>query len=149
MLSIHLSSSPSPGPTRTTTTCDHFPQFSCSCDKTILLEISARDKSCFLWSVNFLDFLLAAWSKVFRKTLLSHMKEQVSRLAINHPIAVVQSVTVFRLILLHGWDTDLGLGTEKYHIASFVVSAGESLVSRLGWLVPSHEKRDWGEREGS
>ena len=40
-----------------------------SCDKTSLLEISARDRSCFLWSVNFLVFLLAAWSKVFRKAL--------------------------------------------------------------------------------
>ena len=52
--------------------------------------------------------------------VLSLMKERVSRLAI------VQSVTVFRLILLHGWDTDLGLETKKYRIASFVVSGGVS-----------------------
>ena len=66
------------------------------CDKTIVLEISARDRSCFLWSVNFLVFLLAAWSKVFRKALLNFMKEQVSRLAsIQLPSS---SVTVFRLI---------------------------------------------------
>ena len=92
----------------TTITCDHFPQFSFSCDKTILLEISARDRSCFLWSVNFLVFLLAAWSKVVRKALLNLMKEQVSRLAI------VQQ----------------GVETEKYHIASFVVSSDESLASK-------------------
>ena len=79
---VHLSSSPSPGPTTNTTTCDHFPQFSFSCDKAILLEISARDRSCFLWSVNFLEFVLAALSKVFRKAVLSLMKERASRLAI-------------------------------------------------------------------
>ena len=52
-------------------------------------EISARARSCFPWSVNFC-------SKVFRKASLSLMKEQVSRLAKS---AVVQYVTVFRLIL--------------------------------------------------
>ena len=59
-------------------------------------EISTRGKSCFPWSVNFLDFFLAAYSKVFRKASLSLMKEQVSQLAKS---AVVQYVTVFRLIL--------------------------------------------------
>ena len=59
-------------------------------------EISTRGRSCFPWSVNFLDFLLAACGKVFRKESLSLMKEQVSRLAKS---AVVQYVTVFRLIL--------------------------------------------------
>ena len=59
-------------------------------------EISARGRSCFSWSVNFLDFFLAACSKVFREASLSLMKEQVSRLARS---AVVQYVTVFRLIL--------------------------------------------------
>ena len=53
-------------------------------------------RSCFPRSVNFLRFFLAACSKVFRKASLSLMKEQVSRLAKS---AVVQYVTVFRLIL--------------------------------------------------
>ena len=96
MLSVSFFT-PSPGPTRTTTTCDHFPQFSFSCDKTTLLEISIRDRSCFLRSVNFLVFLLAAWSKVFRKALLNLMKEQVSRLTIVQLPS--SSVNVFRLIL--------------------------------------------------
>ena len=59
-------------------------------------EISARGRSCFPWSVVFVGFFLAACSKVFRKASLSLMKEQVSRLAKS---AVVQYVTVFRLIL--------------------------------------------------
>ena len=59
-------------------------------------EISARGRSCFPWSVNFLGFFLAACSKVFRKASLNLMKEQVSRLAKS---TVVQYVTVFRLIL--------------------------------------------------
>ena len=59
-------------------------------------EISARGWSCFPWSVNFLDFFLTACSKVFQKASLSLMKEQVSQLAKS---AVVQYVTVFRLIL--------------------------------------------------
>ena len=63
---------------------------------TVTFEISARFRSCFPWSVDFLGFLLAACSKVFRKASLSLMKEQVSRLAKS---AVVQYVTVFRLIL--------------------------------------------------
>ena len=59
-------------------------------------EISARCRSCFPWSIYFLDFFLAACSKVLQKASLSLMKEQVSRLAKS---AVVQYVTVFRLIL--------------------------------------------------
>ena len=56
-------------------------------------EISERGRSCFPWSVNFLDFFLAACSKVFRKASLSLMKERLAK------SAVVQYVTVFRLIL--------------------------------------------------
>ena len=59
-------------------------------------EISARGRSCFPWSVNFLGFFLAVSSKVFREASLSPMKEQVSRLAKS---AVVQYVIVFRLTL--------------------------------------------------
>ena len=59
-------------------------------------EIGACGRSCFPWSINFLDFFLAACSKVFWKATLSLMKEQFSRLAKS---AVVQYVTVFRLIL--------------------------------------------------
>ena len=59
-------------------------------------EMSARGRGCFLLSVNFLDFFLAACSKVFRKSSLSPMKKQVSRLAKS---AVVQYVPVFRLVL--------------------------------------------------
>ena len=44
-------------------------------------EISARRRSCFSWSVNFLGFFLAACSKVFRKASLSLLKKQVSRMA--------------------------------------------------------------------
>ena len=57
---------------------------------------SPSGRSCFQWSVYFLGFFLAACSKVFLKASLSLMKEQVSRLAKS---AVVQYVTVFRLIL--------------------------------------------------
>ena len=39
---------------------------------------SARVMDFFSWSVDFLDFFLAAWSKVFRKASLSRMKEEVS-----------------------------------------------------------------------
>ena len=42
----------------------------------------------FLWSVKFLEFVLAAWSIVFTIG--------------NRPVSVVQSVTVRRLILQHG-----------------------------------------------
>ena len=59
-------------------------------------EISARGRSCFPWSVDFLGFFMAACSKVFRKASLILMKEQVSRWAKS---AVVQYVTLFRLIL--------------------------------------------------
>ena len=52
--------------------------------------ISARGRSCFPWSVNFLGFFVAACSKVLRKASLNLMKEQVSRLAES---AVVQYVT--------------------------------------------------------
>ena len=57
---------------------------------------SPSGRSCFQWWVYFLGFFLAARSKVFLKASLSLMKEQVSRLAKS---AVVQYVTVFRLIL--------------------------------------------------
>ena len=63
---------------------------------TMTFEISAPGRSCFPWLVDFLGFFLAACSKVFLKTSLSLMKEQFSRLAKS---AVVQYVTVFRLIL--------------------------------------------------
>ena len=63
---------------------------------TMTFEISARSRRCFPWSVSFLDFFLAFCSKVFQKASLSLMKEQVSRLGKS---AVVQYVTVFRLIL--------------------------------------------------
>ena len=59
-------------------------------------EISQRGRGCFPWSVNFLGFFLAACRKVFRKASLSLTKEQVAQLAKS---AVVQYVTVFRLIL--------------------------------------------------
>ena len=57
------------------------------------------------------------------------MKEQVSRLAKS---AVVQYVTVFRLILAKRVkvNTDLGLETERHHIASFGVGGDESLASK-------------------
>ena len=57
------------------------------------------------------------------------MKEQVSRLAKS---AVVQYVTVFRLILAKRVkvNTDLGLETERNHIASFDVGGDESLASK-------------------
>ena len=57
--------------------------------------ISACSRS-FSWLVNFRDFFYTAWSKVFRKALLSLMKEQVPRLAKS---ASRQYFTVFRLIL--------------------------------------------------
>ena len=60
-----------------------------------------------------LGFFLAACSKVFRKASSSFMKEQVSRLAKS---AVVQYVTVFRLILAKRVKHDLGLETERRHI---------------------------------
>ena len=63
---------------------------------TMTFEISERSRSCSPWSIDFLGFFLAACSKVFPKASLSLMKEQVSRLAKS---AVVQYVTVFRLIL--------------------------------------------------
>ena len=57
------------------------------------------------------------------------MKEQVSRLAKS---AVVQYVTVFRLILTKRVkvNTDLGLEMERHHIASFDVGGDESLASK-------------------
>ena len=56
------------------------------------------------------------------------MKEQVSRLAKS---AVVQYVTVFRLILAKRVKhTDLGLETERHHIVSFDVGGDESLASK-------------------
>ena len=58
------------------------------------------------------------------------MKEQVSRLA---KTAIVQYVTVFRLILakrVNRWNSDLGLETERHHIASFDVGGDESLASK-------------------
>ena len=66
--------------------------------------ISACSRS-FSWLVNFRDFFYTAWSKVFRKALLSLMKEQVPRLAKS---ASRQYFTVFRLILASRWNTDLG-----------------------------------------
>ena len=91
-------------------------------------EISARGRSCFPWSVNFLGFLLAACSKVFAEASLSLMKEQVSRLAKS---AVVQYVTVFRLILAKRVKhTDLGFETERHHTVSFDVGGDESLAPK-------------------
>ena len=88
---------PSPGPTTTTTTYDHFQQFSCSCDKTILLEISVRDRSCFLWSV-VSRFLFGRLGQSFPEGIIKPY-DGTSLTIGNRPIAVVQSVTVFRLIL--------------------------------------------------
>ena len=77
--------------------CLSFPIILSVSINTITFEISARCRSCFPWSVNILSFFLVAWNKVFPKASLSViMKEQVSRLAKS---AVVQYVTVFRLIL--------------------------------------------------
>ena len=59
-------------------------------------QINASGRSCIPWLVNFLVFFLASCSKVSGKASLSRMKEQVSQLAKS---AVVQYVTVFRLIL--------------------------------------------------
>ena len=81
---------------------------------------SVLDHSCFVL------FFLMIFS-VFRKASLSHMKEQVSRLA---KPAVVQYVTVFRLILAKRVNTDLGIETERHHIASFDVGGDESLASK-------------------
>ena len=73
-----------------------FPIIVSVSQNTTIFEISARGRSCFAWSANFQGFIMAACSKVFRKTSLSLMKEQGSRLA---KPAVVQYITVFRLIL--------------------------------------------------
>ena len=94
---------------------------------TMTFEISARGRSCFPWSVNFLDFFLAARSKGFWKASLSLMREQVSRLGKS---AVVQYVTVFHLILTKRVNTDLGLKAERNHIACFDVGGDESLASK-------------------
>ena len=70
-------------------------------------EISARSWSCFSWSVNFLDFLLAACSKVFRKASLSLMKEQVSRLVTvcRRPICyLISSHLAKRVKLISGLE---------------------------------------------
>ena len=61
-------------------------------------EISTCGRSCFQWSVNVLDFLLAACGKILRKASLSLLKEQGS-LTIGAKSAVVQYVTVFHVIL--------------------------------------------------
>ena len=56
------------------------------------------------------------------------MKEQASRMAKS---AVVQHVTVFRLILAKRVKfTDLRLETERHPIASFDVGGDESLASK-------------------
>ena len=61
-----------------------------------------RSRNCFPSSVNFLDFFLAACSKVFLKVSLSLMKEQVSQLAKS---TVAQYATAFRLILAKTGET--------------------------------------------
>ena len=89
-------------------------------------EMGMCGRSCFPWSVNFLDFLLAACGKVFRKASLSLMKEQVSRLGQSLPSS--NMLPYFMSLWLNRWNTDLGLETETHHIASFDVGGNESLA---------------------
>ena len=79
------------------------------------------------WSVNFLDFFLAACSKVFRKASLRLWRNK------SHDWQSLPSsnmVPCFVSFWLNGWNTDLGLETERHHIASFVVDGDESLASK-------------------
>ena len=62
----------------------------------VILKSARAVEVVFRGRLIFLDFFLAACSKMFRKASLSLMKEQVSRLVKS---AVIQYVTVFRLIL--------------------------------------------------
>ena len=83
--------------------------------------------SCFPWSVNFLDFILAACSKVFRKASLRLWRNK------SHDWQSLPSsnmIPCFVSFWLNGWNTDLGLETERHHIASFVVDGDESLASK-------------------
>ena len=84
----------------------------------------------FLWLVNFLDFCFGRLGQSFPEGIIKPY-DGTSLTIGNRPIAVVQSVTVFRLILATWVKMDLGPETENYHIANFVVSGDESLASKL------------------
>ena len=78
--------------------------------------------------VGCLTVLLAASSKIFLKASLSLMKEQFSRLAKSATSNIFSYFVSFRL---HERKTDLGLDTERFNIASFVVGSKKSLASQF------------------
>ena len=91
-------------------------------------EISARGLSCFPWPVNFGSFFSAACSKVFREASLSFINEQVSRFKQSLPSSNMLPYFVSSKILAKRMN--LGLETERHHIASFDVGGDESLASK-------------------
>ena len=85
----------------------------------ITFEIGVRGRSCFPWSVNFLDFFLAA-CKVFRKASLSLRSWRKK----SHDLQSLPSSNMLPYLVsfwLNGWNTDLGLETERHYIESFDV----------------------------
>ena len=118
--------------------------------KTVTLEISAHGRSCFPWSVNFLDFFLAACTKVFRNALWGLMKEQASRMGKS---AVVQHVTVFCLILAkrvnhwsRDWNRKASLGASLWAVTKLwpqkVVFRSQIYSSRAKLMLISDQSRD-------
>ena len=118
--------------------------------KTVTLEISAYGRSCFLWSVNFLDFFPVDCTKVFRNASWGLMKEQASRMAKS---AVVQHVTVFRLILakwvnhwFRAWDGKASLGASLWAVTKLwprkVVFRGQIYSARAKLMLISDQSRD-------
>ena len=94
----------------------------------ITFEIGVRGRSCFPWSVNFLDFFLAA-CKVFRKASLSLRSWRKK----SHDLQSLPSSNMLPYLVsfwLNGWNTDLGLETERHYIESFDMGGDEFLASK-------------------
>ena len=89
--------------------------------------MSVRGRSCFPWSFNFLDFLLAACSKVFWKASFKPY-EWTSLTTSSLPSS--NKLPYFVSFWRKGWNTDLGLEMEGHHIANFDVGGDESLASK-------------------
>ena len=91
-------------------------------------EISVRGRSCFLWSVNFLGFFLAARRKVSGR---HHWALWRNKSHDWQSLPLSNMLPYFVSFWLNGWNTDLGLETKRHHIASFDVGGDESLASEV------------------
>ena len=104
---------------------------------TILFEISARD--------GFVFFKVGWFSRFLFGCLEQSFPEDVIKPYEGTSLPSSNVLTYFVSFWLNGWNTDLGLETERHHIASFEVGGDEPLAlkSSLYLSVPGKWLIEW------